>query len=62
VPSAFRRQGIAQKLLFAAAATFVPGCVLDPKEGQIAFSQPTGDGAKIMQRWGNGHIRIYEED
>ncbi|KAH6918714.1 hypothetical protein BKA70DRAFT_1554734 [Coprinopsis sp. MPI-PUGE-AT-0042] len=62
VPSTFRRQGIAQRLLSAAAASFVPGCVLDPKEGQIAFSQPTGDGAKIMQSWGDGHVRIYEED
>lgn len=61
VPSVYRRQGIAQRLLSAAAATFVPGCVLDPREGQIAFSQPTGDGAKVMQSWGRGHIRIYEE-
>lgn len=59
VPSVYRRQGIAQRLLSAAAATFVPGCVLDPKEGQIAFSQPTGDGARVMRSWGEGHIRIW---
>lgn len=62
VPLTYRRQGVAQRLLSAAAATFTPGCILNPIEGQIAFSQPTGDGAKVMQKWGNGHIRIYEED
>ncbi|KAG2020439.1 hypothetical protein CC2G_005780 [Coprinopsis cinerea AmutBmut pab1-1] len=61
VSSSYRRQGIANRLLSAAASTFIPGCTLDPKKGQVAFSQPTGDGAKIMQSWGGGGIRIYEE-
>lgn len=62
VPSTQRRQGIARFLLSAAAETFIPGCHLDPLQSQIAFSQPTGDGNKVMQSWGGGRIRIYEED
>lgn len=56
-----RRRGIAVTLLDAAARTFVYGCPLDPTRGQIAFSQPTGDGQRIMQTWGKGGIRIYQE-
>jgi N-acetyltransferase len=62
VSSKHRRQGIARALLNAAAETFIPGCHLDPRQSQIAFSQPTGDGNKVMQDWGEGRIRIYEED
>ncbi|KAF6765074.1 hypothetical protein DFP72DRAFT_330864 [Ephemerocybe angulata] len=62
VSSKHRRQGIARALLAAAADTFIPGCPLDPLKSQIAFSQPTGDGNKVMQNWGGGRIRIYEED
>lgn len=62
VSSKHRRQGIARTLLVAAAETFIPGCPLDPLKGQIAFSQPTGDGNRVMQSWGRGQIRIYEED
>ncbi|KAJ3762977.1 hypothetical protein EV360DRAFT_92097 [Lentinula raphanica] len=62
VTSAQRRQGIASSLLAAAARTFVHGCVLDPAEGQIAFSQTTGDGIALMRQWGHGGIRIYDED
>ncbi|KAG6828879.1 hypothetical protein H0H92_006435 [Tricholoma furcatifolium] len=60
VPSARRRQGIAQHLLSAAAETFIHGCPLDPKKGQVAFTQPTGDGSAVMQKWGAGAVRIYE--
>ncbi|GJJ12000.1 hypothetical protein Clacol_006238 [Clathrus columnatus] len=56
-----RRLGIATMLLDAVSKTFVYGCVLDPTKGQIAFSQPTGDGQKTMERWGKGGIRIYQE-
>lgn len=62
VVSAQRRQGIASKLLSTAANTFVPGCVLDPKCGQIAFSQTTGDGIALLRNWGQGGVRIYDED
>ncbi|KAE9406735.1 hypothetical protein BT96DRAFT_875366 [Gymnopus androsaceus JB14] len=62
VTSAQRRQGIASKLLSAAANTFIHGCVLDPKDGQIAFSQTTGDGISLMRSWGQGGVRIYDED
>ncbi|KAG6820479.1 hypothetical protein H0H93_016541 [Arthromyces matolae] len=61
VPSAQRRQGIAYHLLSAAAETFIHGCPLDPKKGQVAFTQPTSDGTAIMMKWGGGGVRIYEE-
>lgn len=61
VPSTHRRQGIASKLLSAAAETFIHGCPLDPRKGQVAFTQPTGDGNAVMTRWGGGAVRIYEE-
>ncbi|KAL0580419.1 hypothetical protein V5O48_001572 [Marasmius crinis-equi] len=57
-----RRQGIAGKLLSAAAKTFVHGCQLDPRKGHVAFSQTTGDGLALMREWGGGGVRIYDED
>ncbi|KAJ7168218.1 hypothetical protein C8R43DRAFT_143193 [Mycena crocata] len=61
VSSTHRRQGVASKLLSAAAETFIYGCVLDPRKGEVAFTQPTGDGSAVMHRWGGGGVRIYEE-
>lgn len=61
VSSAHRRQGIAHHLLTAAAATFVHGCPLDPARGDVAFTQPTNLGRAVMDRWGKGGVRIYEE-
>jgi len=61
VPCTYRRQGIASALLDAAAATFIRGCPIDPKLGQVAFTQPTGDGKAVMLKWGGGSMRIYEE-
>lgn len=60
VPSAHRRQGVASELLTAAAATFIHGCKLDPQLGEVAFTQPTGDGSAVMRHWGSGGVRIYE--
>ncbi|KAF8654231.1 hypothetical protein AX16_003754 [Volvariella volvacea WC 439] len=60
VPSEHRRQGIASHLLTAAAGTFYHGCRLDPHLGQVAFTQPTGDGNAVMRHWGGGGVRIYE--
>ncbi|ESK92893.1 hypothetical protein Moror_9049 [Moniliophthora roreri MCA 2997] len=62
VSPAHRRQGAATKLLSAAARTFVHGCALDPRSGQVAFSQTTGDGLALMHGWGGGGVRIYDED
>ncbi|KAL0070625.1 hypothetical protein AAF712_002468 [Marasmius tenuissimus] len=62
VPTADRRQGIACKLLSAAAKTFIHGCELDPRKGHVAFSQTTGDGLSLMREWGGGGVRIYDED
>jgi N-acetyltransferase len=59
VSSSHRRMGIAQSLLDAAAATFIHGCPLDPKKGQVAFSQPTGMGQAVMEHW--GCTKVYEE-
>jgi N-acetyltransferase len=61
VPSTYRRQGIASALLSAAAATFIHGCPLDPTKGQVAFTQPTGDGKAVMMAWGGENARIYAE-
>lgn len=61
VPSTHRRQGIASKLLSAAASTFIHGCPLDPSKGDVAFTQPTGDGNAVMRSWGGNGVRIYEE-
>lgn len=61
VSSAHRRQGIALHLLKAAADTFIHACPLDPAQGDIAFTQPTQLGRSVMDRWGQGGIRIYEE-
>ena len=61
VSSSHRRQRIASKLLSAAAETFIHGCPLDPRRGHVAFTQPTGDGSAVMQWWGGGSVRIYEE-
>ncbi len=61
VSYAHRRQGIASALLDAAAATFIRGCPIDPKLGQVAFTQPTGDGKAVMLKWGGRSMRIYEE-
>ena len=61
VSSAHRRQGIASRLLSAAAATFIHGCPLDPRKGDIAFTQPTEGGNAVMQSWGGGGVRIYDE-
>ncbi|KAF8312733.1 uncharacterized protein EI90DRAFT_3282897 [Cantharellus anzutake] len=59
--SSYRHQGIAQHLLNAATRTSIHGCVLDPSKGQVAFSQPTGAGRGLMEKWGGGMVRIYQE-
>lgn len=61
VSAQHRHKGIAVSLLDAAAKTFIHGCPLDPKLGQVAFSQPTRAGRGVMERWGGGEVRIYEE-
>ncbi|KAF9228575.1 hypothetical protein BS17DRAFT_724145 [Gyrodon lividus] len=61
VSSAHRRQGIANQLLSATAATFIHGCPLDPLRGDVAFTQPTEGGNAVMRSWGKGFVRIYEE-
>ena len=56
-----RCKGIGHALLDAMSQTFIHACPLDPVKGQIAFSQPTGDGRRLMESWGKGKIRVYEE-
>ncbi|KAI0332109.1 hypothetical protein GY45DRAFT_1433406 [Cubamyces sp. BRFM 1775] len=62
VSSAHRRLGIASRLLSAAAATFILGCPLNPARGEVAFTQPTGAGKAVLEAWGHGGVRIYEEE
>ena len=62
VSSAHRRLGIATHLLAAAAQNFILGCPLDPTKGEIAFTQPTGAGKAVLEAWGKGGVRIYEEE
>ena len=61
VSTSHRRMGIARHLLDAAAETFIHGCPLDQTKGQVAFSQPTGMGQKVMLDWGKGGVRVFEE-
>ncbi|TFK55171.1 hypothetical protein OE88DRAFT_1674832 [Heliocybe sulcata] len=61
VPTSHRRQGVATALLSAAARTFIHGCPLDPTKGEVAFTQPTSGGQAVMQSWGQGGVRVYEE-
>ena len=34
---------------------------LDPKKGEVAFSQPTGLGGKVLEKWAGGKGRVFEE-
>ncbi|KIM65138.1 hypothetical protein SCLCIDRAFT_64519, partial [Scleroderma citrinum Foug A] len=61
VSSAHRRQGIATRLLTAATETFIHGCLLNPLNGDVAFTQPTAGGNAVMRSWGKGFVRIYQE-
>ncbi|KAH8117299.1 hypothetical protein DFH11DRAFT_1574264 [Phellopilus nigrolimitatus] len=61
VSSVHRRKGVAEALLTAAAKTLIYGCELDPVKGDAAFSQPTSMGRTVMEKWGRGAVRIYEE-
>ncbi|THH20350.1 hypothetical protein EW146_g963 [Bondarzewia mesenterica] len=61
VPSAHRRQGVASHLLNVVADTFIHGCKLDPRRGDVAFTQPTGLGRAVMDSWGGKNMRIYQE-
>ncbi|KZV77813.1 hypothetical protein EXIGLDRAFT_847956 [Exidia glandulosa HHB12029] len=60
VPTTYRRKGIARALIDAAARTAIHGCPLDPRNGQLAFSQPTDSGRRLMDSC--GVQRVYEEE
>ncbi|KAJ3557791.1 hypothetical protein NM688_g1278 [Phlebia brevispora] len=60
VSSSHRRLGIASRLLSVAAKQFILGCPLDPAKGEVAFTQPTGAGKAVLEKWGKGGVRIYE--
>ncbi|RPD66326.1 hypothetical protein L227DRAFT_649067 [Lentinus tigrinus ALCF2SS1-6] len=62
VSSEHRRLGIASRLLSVAAETFILGCPLSPARGDVAFTQPTGAGKAVLEAWGKGGVRIYEEE
>ncbi|KAI0748300.1 hypothetical protein C8Q80DRAFT_1171066 [Daedaleopsis nitida] len=62
VSTEHRRLGIASRLLSIAAANFILGCPLNPARGDVAFTQPTGAGKAVLEAWGKGGVRIYEEE
>jgi N-acetyltransferase len=49
-------------LLDAACAHTIYGCSFDPRRGQVAFSQPTDSGRRMMERWGGGGVRVFVDD
>ena len=53
---------LAQHLLDATCDNMVYGCAFDPRKGQVAFSQPTESGRKVMERWGGGAVRVFVDD
>ena len=61
VSSSHRHKGIASSLLDAVTRTFIHGCPLRAELGHIAFSQPTRAGRGVMEKWGKGGVRIYQE-
>jgi len=61
VSSAYRRMGIASRLLTAAAENFIYGVTLDPAKGEVAFTQPTASGKALMEKWGEKGARVYRE-
>ena len=58
----YRRLGIGEHLLDAAARHTVYACVFDPTQGEAAFSQPTESGRRAMERWGKGAVRVFADD
>jgi N-acetyltransferase len=61
VASSQRRKGVGSTLLDSICRTFIHGYVLDPKRGEVAFTQPTGDGRALMLNWGGEDVRVYDE-
>lgn len=58
----YRSIGIAEALLDAACAHTIYACPARPEKGQVAFSQPTQSGARMMRRWGRGGVRVFVDD
>ncbi|CED82253.1 Protein involved in establishing cohesion between sister chromatids during DNA replication [Phaffia rhodozyma] len=56
-----RRLGIASTLLDIACKHTIFGMQVTSAEG-IAFSQPTRSGRALMERWGQGSVRVFIED
>ncbi|RSH94531.1 hypothetical protein EHS25_004335 [Saitozyma podzolica] len=61
VPS-YRGHHLAQGLLEAACKHTIYGLPLSPSSGQVAFSQPTDSGRRMMERWGGGAVRVFVDD
>lgn len=59
---AYRGCGLATILLDAAAQHTVYGCTFGPAKGEVAFSQPTESGRAVMERWGQGAVRVFVDD
>lgn len=61
IPS-YRSLGLAQMLLDASCDHTVYGCRFDLSQGHVAFSQPTSSGKAVMEKWGQGHVRVFVDD
>lgn len=61
IPS-YRQLSLVTQLLDAACSNTIYGCTFDPAKGEVAFSQPTESGRKVMEKWGKGHVRVFADD
>lgn len=61
VVPAYRGTGLARAMLDAAASHTIYGFNFDPTKGEVAFSQPTESGRAVMQAWGKGGVRVFDE-
>ncbi|KAK4689903.1 N-acetyltransferase, partial [Tremellales sp. Uapishka_1] len=61
IPS-FRSLGLATIILEAATRHTVYGYRFDPLTGEVAFSQPTESGRKVLERWSAGQGRVFVDD
>ncbi|WVO13194.1 hypothetical protein L204_100806 [Cryptococcus depauperatus] len=58
----YRSHSISLHLLNASLEHTIYGCHFDPKQGQVAFSQPTESGRRVMEKWGEGNVRVFVDD
>ncbi|KAK6907203.1 hypothetical protein I203_101193 [Kwoniella mangroviensis CBS 8507] len=62
ISPSYRSNNLSYHLLNASCSNTVYGCTFDPTVGDVAFSQPTQSGRAVMERWGQGGIRVFADD